>query len=620
MFRLPVEIWSLIFKDLWRSDLINFCEAFNELDYLLGENIIKKFDAQGSYKFADVNFVKYMFENVQYHHIRALNINNLYWVPLDDLRNLLSFLPKLEELYALETNLGLKREDVKLYGNLRALAVCVSRNDYNKSDSLDNNLVKDHLCHVQRFCLKFTVEVRHRDLIEVFTNMSALREIWIEEYPSFSVNYREIVRNLKFLDKLVIKMTFALENVDYSIVGMDAVFKCRRFQSMVMYVKCAEEKLVPLGHTSFFPGISLLQLSWNRLSRYQHSVWYDVKAAEKIYMTGNVEDVQFEELNFSYGYACNFDFIFACWGILLTPNSRNLKKLCIKACVFQTNPFLKDDILKETCGRTLNYQLQDIIENCSKLQELELVHCARSCHLSRDVIKADCYTWISQFVHLEKLTVEVPIFDNGEFLIKVIQNCKKLKYLKVISCKMSNSNRGRIEYPPEWGSLSMDTITDTRVLIANDILNWNLSLAIKDAESLEDFFVESKQINLQFLLAGLKEISSCKLRRIHMYGKYKGSLFLPKSDLGIILKKNPQLIYLALEKMIRRNNKYKHNKAKYYYLYQTSELTSYLCCQHIHKNIQTLYKQDVEYVSIRNWLDIGQFDTNVSIIDLADFR
>ncbi|XP_030749573.1 uncharacterized protein LOC115877506 isoform X2 [Sitophilus oryzae] len=576
MIHLPIEIWSKIFKNLSATDLINFCEAFKELEYLLTDkSIVKKFDVQGNYRFVEVDFVKFIKEKVQYDHIRSLNINNLYWVPLKDLRSLLSLLTKLEELFALETNLSLREKDVKLYGNLRVLAVCASVNDCN----IDINLVKVHMFLLKRFCLKVTSRRGNiTNLYRIFKELFALRELWIEdltERPSELINYDMIVYKLQFLNKLVIKSKISIPFLDYKPVGMAKIFESRRFKSIVIiYVKCPQDKIVHLKNISIFdPFETQLEIAWDVLRRFYCEMPYDVKAAEKIYMTRNVKDAQFEELNFCHNKCfCNINFITATWDFLKAPNSRNLKKLCIKSCVLQRKPPPTKDHVVENLERI--YPFQDIVENCSKLEELEIMSCS-SCN----VTIADCYMLINQLVNLERLTVEVPIFVNGNFLIKVIQNCKKLKYLKVLSCG------------------------------TNEMLNRNLSLALKDAKYLEDFSIESEQINLESLLEGLNEINSCKLRRIYVNCKHEDTRF--QTELETLLKKNPQLILVALAIQIEQTTKkmlirkilkeFCDNKAKYYYLYPTSESMSHVSLQHVHK-------------------DILQFNTNVSIVDLADFR
>ncbi|XP_030749210.1 uncharacterized protein LOC115877187 [Sitophilus oryzae] len=372
-------MWTKIFKYLSTTDLINFCEAFNEFEYLLtDENIVKKFDVQGNYTFVQVDFVKFIKEKVQYDHIRSLNINNLYWVPRDDLRNLLSLLPKLEELYALETNLSLLAEDMKFYGNLRALAVCVLLDDdmYIKSSSVEN-----HMFLLKRFCLRI-VQAKHilssedhANLYGMFKKLHALTELWIVGLEghngTLETCYDRILCNLNSLNTLVIKINI-YNDFDFEPVGMAKVYECNIFGSLSsfkVYVKCPPEKIVLLEDISLLgPCETRLEKAWNALRRRTYrDLPYDVKAAEKIYMTRNVKDVQFEELNFRDCY-CNITDITAFWDFLKAPNSRNLKKLRVGSCVLQRKPPPRKDHVIENLERI--YPFQDIVENCSKLEEL----------------------------------------------------------------------------------------------------------------------------------------------------------------------------------------------------------------------------------------------------------
>lgn len=50
-----------------------------------------------------------------YEHIRSLNINKIYWIGLEEIRDIVRLLPHLEELRALDTILGMRNDDVTLY-------------------------------------------------------------------------------------------------------------------------------------------------------------------------------------------------------------------------------------------------------------------------------------------------------------------------------------------------------------------------------------------------------------------------------------------------------------------------------------------------------------------------
>lgn len=47
--------------------------------------------------------------------IKILKINGIYWIPAHDLRKLLTKLPALEELHAVDTKLGFRSKDVVEY-------------------------------------------------------------------------------------------------------------------------------------------------------------------------------------------------------------------------------------------------------------------------------------------------------------------------------------------------------------------------------------------------------------------------------------------------------------------------------------------------------------------------
>lgn len=64
------------------------------------------------------DFCDFILTQLGYSYIRVLNIEGLYWISLHDMRKLVSKLDNLEELYAVDTLLGLRTKDICLYGRV----------------------------------------------------------------------------------------------------------------------------------------------------------------------------------------------------------------------------------------------------------------------------------------------------------------------------------------------------------------------------------------------------------------------------------------------------------------------------------------------------------------------
>lgn len=75
----------------------------------------RKFDLGGCFDSNKENLYKEIYDVVGYEYIKSLNINKLYWMGLEEIRQLIELLPRLEELRALDTIVGMRSDDVILY-------------------------------------------------------------------------------------------------------------------------------------------------------------------------------------------------------------------------------------------------------------------------------------------------------------------------------------------------------------------------------------------------------------------------------------------------------------------------------------------------------------------------
>lgn len=75
------------------------------------------------WQFSDVQLPQYILNNVGYNYIKVLNIDYLYWISFQDIRELLSKLHFLEEFYALDTNIGVRDKDIFLYSRVSLISI-----------------------------------------------------------------------------------------------------------------------------------------------------------------------------------------------------------------------------------------------------------------------------------------------------------------------------------------------------------------------------------------------------------------------------------------------------------------------------------------------------------------
>ncbi|XP_066150252.1 uncharacterized protein [Euwallacea fornicatus] len=518
----PHVIWESIFSYLTTTDLINFCKTSDEYDNFLRErNIVKSFDISCNYDFCDMNLYTYIKSNVAYEYIKSLNINKLHWVSLGDLRKLVKSLSNLEELYALNTALSMRARDIVLYGKLKSLAITIEGDHLLEPNTAlyQNNLyLLRKLClHVIRKHPKFSY-----GLSKLFTELFGLNVLWIydsDSTDSLPISYDMIVEKLQSLNQLVIKSRVYIPLLDYRPFGLAKYFSSTRFKSIIMcYERIPKDKIVLLRDVSIFkPFESKLEQAWSsfRLSRCEMP--FDPKVHREIYLTQQIKNVKFEELNFfHYRCFCTKEFIRASWDFLKSENSVGLKKLSIKSCILQREHFHKDRSLVHLPKK---YPILDIIENCPRLNTLELMQCSRfDTEVEDDLICnvsiIDAYPFISNWRHLEKLTLEVPSHLQGDFLIDLTKYCTNLKLLRIISDH------------------------------TNEYLNRNTYKALEYASNLQDFCFENLSANLPVLFDSLCKIRTQKLHRVFINCDYSHATSLNTLESFLVL--NPQLILLFL--------------------------------------------------------------------------
>ncbi|CAG9827853.1 unnamed protein product [Diabrotica balteata] len=115
MDRLPAEILIQILQYLETYDLIQLCKIEKFKVYLKERNLISICDLSKRYESSNTNLFMIIKYEMDRNFIKVLNINGIYWIPAEKLRNLILSLNNLEELQVIDTKLGFLDADTEAY-------------------------------------------------------------------------------------------------------------------------------------------------------------------------------------------------------------------------------------------------------------------------------------------------------------------------------------------------------------------------------------------------------------------------------------------------------------------------------------------------------------------------
>ncbi|KAJ8944722.1 hypothetical protein NQ318_007935 [Aromia moschata] len=384
MDQIPTEILCEILSYLDTYDLLQFCRAYGNNCFLKESSIVRKVDFSRRFELKDINLYALINIDFNYTHIKILNIDNLYWIPVADLRKLINQLENLEELHAVHTELGLKEDDIFEYEKIS------------------------------------------------------------DEDPTFvGIHYENIVRLLKNLEKVVIKSKIPVPGYDFEDQGLTLTFECRRhgpgtdliFEKIGQTPKhtSVTEPHVPSSEPKRSETEDALGVFYTLL----HDLAYGPKESKQVCIQKCLNNTRLEELNFCQpNIFCNLKYISCAMKILTSKHSRELKKLRLRACMFgssQTEAADKGDLKSPRQRSSTKHPFWKISENIANLRELEL----EACPQCNDEIVMSAYSAIQKFEHLNKLSLEVPSQLDGSFLKEVFTKCRRLESLHLV-CVVKN--------------------------------------------------------------------------------------------------------------------------------------------------------------------------------------
>nr|XP_023026781.1 uncharacterized protein LOC111514764 isoform X1 [Leptinotarsa decemlineata] len=232
-----------------------------------------------------------------------------------------------------------------------------------------------------------------------------------------------------------------------------------------------------------------------------------------------VTKINFEDLNFCHTVLlCNSKYVDAALQILQSENSKGLKRLNFRSCLFQN--FLSPPSKENTGFKRVRYGVktglvdhpfEKVARNLKKLREIEIFAC-RECS-GNGVISG--YPLIGIFENLQKLTLEIPLLLDGAFLKEVFMKCQKI----------------------EWLSL--------KCIAQNEKFMINLCQNLKYSAALKHLRLEHNEIVIDKLLTSLTQIDK-KLLRIFLECENLRFTYAEIEPFTFFMENNPQLIFFFL--------------------------------------------------------------------------
>ncbi|XP_074040919.1 uncharacterized protein isoform X2 [Leptinotarsa decemlineata] len=455
-------------------------------------------------------------------HIRTLNITCLYWIPANELRKLIRKMENLQELIAIDTKLGLRENDIMEYLKLRKLAVSVEDDHFGHGTVAASK----HLKALKSLYLKIILKKEdHREVSGMrlfFCNIKHLEELWIlDDHESlYRINYERLVVELKNLKKFVVRSKSVVPIYDFTFVGLSKVFECRRCSSEVELIFERILNRRPTSkHSIFEPKKNDLEKAWEVFENLHADLPCGPVEYKLLNLNHEVTKINFEDLNFCHTVLlCNSKYVDAALQILQSENSKGLKRLNFRSCLFQN--FLSPPSKENTGFKRVRYGVktglvdhpfEKVARNLKKLREIEIFTC-RECS-GNGVISG--YPLIGIFENLQKLTLEIPLLLDGAFLKEVFMKCQKI----------------------EWLSL--------KCIAQNEKFMINLCQNLKYSAALKHLRLEHNEIVIDKLLTSLTQIDK-KLLRIFLECENLRFTYAEIEPFTFFMENNPQLIFFFL--------------------------------------------------------------------------
>ncbi|CAH2010726.1 unnamed protein product [Acanthoscelides obtectus] len=531
---LPIEILEKILAYLDTVDLIQFCDVYPKLQFVLQNGrVIRTIDFSRKFEVINLDICQFITTKLNYNCINTLKIDGIYWIPAEDLRRLIKRLDNLKELYALDTTLSVLENDIVEYFKLRRLSLTVEDVHFEQ----ETVLFARHLSELKYFFVKITWKQEDHatgatNLMSFFSRMKQLKELWvcdIEESLN-RIDYERITVSLPNLNKLVIKTRGMLPYYDWKYLGLYKVFECKRnhFETDCIWEKVRTRGSI-LRLSSFDSTKTGLEKGWNTFTSLCKDLPCGMSESRKLYLGEDIMNITFTDLNFCHTVLiCNAKYYEAAFEMLSSPNAISLKRLSFRSCIFSTveqdklktltNGFKKNQINSE------GHSFSEVAENIKYLTELEVYTCP-DCIIDWS---ESGYISISTFANLERLTLEVLHLVDGSFLEEIFLKCGNLRFFS-LTC----------ENP-------------------NEMFFFNLCRHLRHASALRDFRLVYKKIAIDTLIKSFNSMRDKKLQRIFLSCEYirYACKKTGKNIYAEFFQENPQLVlfFLVASKQTGKQN------------------------------------------------------------------
>nr|CAH7755903.1 unnamed protein product [Callosobruchus chinensis] len=518
---LPIEILEQILAYLDTVDLIQFCDVYPKLQYILQDGkVIKTVDFSRKFEVVNLDICQFITTKLNYNCIQTLKIEGVYWIPAEDLRRLIRSLDNLKELYALDTNLSVLENDIVEYFKLRRLSITVEDVHFEQ----ETVLFARHLSELKYLFVKIIWKQEDHatgasNLMSFFSRMKQLKELWvcdIEESLN-RIDYERIAVSLPNLNKLVIKTKGMIPYYDWKYLGLHKVFECKRnhFETDCIWEKVKTSCSIFRQSSSDSTNIGI-EKGWHIFTSLCKDLPCGVSESRKLHLGENINNINFTDLNFCHTVLiCNAKYYEAAFEILSSPHARSLKRLSFRSCIFSTveqdklkNGFKKLQISSE------GHSFSEVAENVKYLTELEVYTCP-DCIIDWS---ESGYVSISTFANLERLTLEVLHLVDGSFLEEIFVKCRNLRFFS-LTCEKPN-----------------------------EMFFFNLCRHLRHATALRDFRLVYKKIAIDTLIKSFNAISDRKIQRVFLSCEYLryACKKTGKNIYAEFFQKNPQLVFFFL--------------------------------------------------------------------------
>ncbi|KAF5281899.1 hypothetical protein FQR65_LT14483 [Abscondita terminalis] len=490
---LPDELKVKIFYYLDTVDIVQLedvCDSFSHLAY--DKKLISTVRLYKDYRCNIPYLRRIVGHKLRHNIITSLNINCVYWISRAELKKCLK-LPQLECLYAVDTKLGI--DDLMNYDleHLHTLAITLCGKNFLSFSKLSV------FCNLKRLYMHYDIEPQHLYIISIIIQHSrSLEELWfidLSDSASLSIGL------ISILDKIppnVKKVTMSFHGSYNSHILKNSGFNVESFKTLKTKMHLCLDKnrfedVVNLYDESFYQADN-----WkDYIVRLKCDFPFGIKDAQKlVFKEATLENILWEELNLSHQASlCSTFYRSVLDSILLTSNSRQLKKLSVNTCLGQprsvgieksglSEPLFKKLRKAPSCDLSETSTLQDIVKNSPFLEELEIWEC-KTVMRGLPKLNYNALSSIKDLGYLRKLTLcGVPNYVSPKYLLEICQNCSHLNTLRLSSTQQNVS------------------------------LNNYMCISIPHAKSLKDLRFEQATIPVCRIVESFCQIQSPKLERL----------------------------------------------------------------------------------------------------------